>query len=95
MTTDEKHVYVKLVNAEDFDKHLKVSLDNLDIRDQAVLVSLCGDISQKDVPNVNAKNDERIVPVTTPIYTAKDGFDIVLPANSVQVVILNKNANAR
>ena len=95
VTTDEKHVYVKLVNAEDFDKHLKVSLDNLDIRDQAVLVSLCGDISQKDVPNVNAKNDERIVPVTTPIYTAKDGFDIVLPANSVQVVILNKNANAR
>ena len=93
VTADEEKVYIKLVNAENFGKHMKVNLEHLNIHDQAELVTLTAEDDLVHMQNVNEKNNERVVPVTTRIPVSKTGFELIMPANSVNVVILNKNKN--
>lgn len=93
VTADEEKVYIKLVNAENFGKHMKVNLEHLNIHDQAELVTLTAEDDLVHIQNVNEKNNERVVPVTTRIPVSKTGFELIMPANSVNVVILNKNKN--
>ncbi len=90
VTADDERVYIKLVNVENFGKHLKVNLEHLNIHDQAKLITLTGAPELVHEPNVNKKNNEKIVPVTTHIPVSKTGFEVILPANSVNVVVLKK-----
>ena len=72
---------------------MKVNLEHLNIHDQAELVTLTAEDDLVHMQNVNEKNNERVVPVTTRIPVSKTGFELIMPANSVNVVILNKNKN--
>ncbi len=90
VTADDEQVYIKLVNVEDFSKHLKVKLEHMNIHDQARLITLTGSSELVHMQNVNTKNKERITPVTTQIPVSKTGFEIIMPANSVNIVILKK-----
>lgn len=90
VTKDAKNVFIKLVNAEDFEKRLKINLQELSVKEQAELVTLTGDAELVHTPNVNTKEVEKIIPVFTEMDVQKDGFEIVLPANSVNVVVLKK-----
>lgn len=91
VTADREKVYIKLVNTEDFGKHLKVSLEHMNIHDQAKLITLTGSPELVHMQNVNQKKNERIVPVTTQIPVSKTGFELIMPGNSVNVIILDKN----
>ena len=88
VTRDDKKVYIKLVNAEDFEKKLKINLDKLPVKKMAELVTLTGGADLVHMPNVNIKEAEKIVPVTGQLEVQAEGFEIMLPANSVNVVIL-------
>lgn len=90
VTEDRDKVYAKLVNADNFDKKLKVNFDNLNAQSEATLITLTGDSEWVHTPNVNTKELERIVPAETTITINTDGFELVLPANSVSVVVLDK-----
>lgn len=90
VTEDSKKVYAKLVNAEAFEKKVKVNFANLSPKSEATLITLTGDQEWVHTPNVNTKELERIVPVTSNISVTRDGFELVLPANSVSVVVLEK-----
>lgn len=88
VTKDDKRVYIKLVNAEDFEKKLKVNLDKLSVKKEAKLVTLTGEADLVHIPNVNTKEVEKIVPATRQLEVQTEGFEIMLPANSVNVVVL-------
>ena len=69
---------------------MKVKLEHMNIHDQARLITLTGSSELVHMQNVNTKNKERITPVTTQIPVSKTGFEIIMPANSVNIVILKK-----
>jgi hypothetical protein len=98
VTNDEEKVYMKLVNAEHFEKRVKINLESLPVEKNAELVTLTGEASLVHRPNVNTKEAELVVPVYSsfeinrPNTRGKQDFELVLPANSVSVVVLNRVA---
>lgn len=90
VTEDEDKVYIKLVNAEDFDKKLSLKLDELSVKEEAEWVVLTGDRELVHTPNVNTKEAEPVAPVTKKVVVKDDGMELDLPANSVNVVVLCK-----
>ena len=95
VTTDTEKVYAKLVNAEDFDKRVLVNLENLNVKAKAELVVLTGDAELVHTSNVNTREAELVKPVNKKISVKKSKvgkqlLELVLPANSVSVVILEK-----
>lgn len=91
VTKDENTIYMKLVNADDCEKRVRIHLKQMEVKEQAELVTLTGDRELVHVPNVNTKEAERIVPAAETISVQKDGFELVLPANSLNVVVLAKS----
>lgn len=89
VTKDSDKVYIKLVNADYFDKILKVSLQDLAVEAQAEAITLTGDVELLHLPNINIKEAENIAPVSREIEVPEDGFEIMVPASSVNVVVLN------
>lgn len=90
VTKDEKKVYIKLVNAEDFEKKLKINLEQLSVKKTAEVVTLTGEADLVHTPNVNTKEAEKVVPVTGQLEIPSDSFEIMLPANSVNVIVLER-----
>ena len=90
VTTDDKHVYTKLVNADDFEKKVCVKLDNLKVKSKAKLITLTGDKELVHTPNVNTKEVEKVVPVSKNISVKNESIELILPANSVTVIVLEK-----
>lgn len=60
VTKDESSVYMKLVNADNFEKRVKVSLSELEVGHQAALVTLTGNAELVHCPNVNTKEAELV-----------------------------------
>lgn len=89
VTQDAEHVYVKLVNADNVDKVIQLNLQDLSVESIAKLVTLTGDSSLVHVPNVNKKNDEKVVPTEQQITLQTDSVLLDLPANSVNVLVLD------
>ncbi len=89
VTKDAEHTYMKLINADDFDKKVKVNFSNLSVDAKAELVVLTGDKELVHALNVNTKEEEKIVPAYSTLDVAGEGFELTLPANSVNVVVLN------
>ena len=89
VTKDEQHVYVKLVNADSFDKTTKIDLQNLLVNSDGRLITVTGDESLLHVPNVNKKNAEQIVPVEKEIVLDDQCAIIDVPANSVNILVLD------
>ena len=90
VTEDEKKVYIKLVNAEDFDKKLSLKLDALSVKEEAEWLVLTGDDELVHTPNVNTKEAELIVPVAKKAFIEENRMELELSANSVNVVVLEK-----
>ncbi|MFC4403378.1 alpha-L-arabinofuranosidase C-terminal domain-containing protein [Gracilibacillus xinjiangensis] len=89
VTKDDNHVYVKLVNADPFDKTAEVLLEALNVNTIGKLITVTGDESLVYQPNVNKKNAEKIVPMETAIELKGDSAVVSLPANSVNIMILD------
>ncbi|MNJ00790.1 hypothetical protein D3C73_1602170 [compost metagenome] len=70
------------------DKRTELILETLDVQAEAELITLTGEASLLNVPNVNKKNDEKIVPVKRPITLGGPSVTLDLPAHSVQVLVL-------
>ncbi|OMD41964.1 alpha-L-arabinofuranosidase [Paenibacillus borealis] len=92
VTKDAKHVYVKLVNADDVDKITQLQLEDLKVEAAAKLITLTGEAQLVHVPNVNQKNNERIVPDEREITLNSSDIVLNLPANSVNVLVLDLKA---
>lgn len=90
VTADEKKVYAKLVNAEIFEKKVLINLEKLSVAAKAELITLTGEEELVHRPNVNTKEKEWIVPVSKKVNVKKNVLELVLPANSVNVVVLEK-----
>ena len=90
VTEDQNKVYAKLVNADNFEKKIKLNFSNLSPKQEATLITLTGDNEWVHTPNVNTKEWERIVPVKNTLFIESTGCELILPANSVSVVVLDK-----
>ncbi|MFD1135605.1 alpha-L-arabinofuranosidase C-terminal domain-containing protein [Paenibacillus urinalis] len=88
VTKDEKHVYVKLVNPDTSGKSIKIDLDSLNTASKGQLTVLTGDASLVHVPNVNKRDDEKVQPYQTEVEVERASVVISLPANSVNVLVL-------
>ncbi|MDQ1236727.1 hypothetical protein QE450_004225 [Paenibacillus sp. SORGH_AS306] len=89
VTKDEHHVYVKLVNADDADKATRIDLQAFTVSQTAKWITLTGDAELVHVPNVNKKNDEKVVPQEQQVQIDNQSLVVVLPANSVNVLVLD------
>ncbi len=91
VTKDEDKIYLKLVNADPLDKHVRLVLEGMDIKETANITTLTGPTQLVSIPNVNTKAEEKIVPVSKEEKVEKDGTIFTLPAESVTVVVFEKN----
>lgn len=87
VTKDEEHIYTKLVNSDSFDKLVQVILDSEPVSSAAKLITLTGEEDLLHVPNVNKKNDEKIVPTECTVIVENNTLLVNLPANSVNVLV--------
>ncbi|MBM7602842.1 alpha-L-arabinofuranosidase [Metabacillus crassostreae] len=90
VTKDDHHVYVKLVNADPFEKITKISLKDLAVAEKGRLITVTGDESLVHTPNVNKKNAEQIVPSESEISLDDNYAVVTLAANSVNIIVLDK-----
>lgn len=90
VTADDKKVYAKLVNAESFEKKIKIKFDELKVKYKAELITLAGDSELLHIPNVNTKEGERIVPTYSRVSAKGGCYEIILPADSVTVAVFEK-----
>lgn len=89
VTRDASHVYVKLVNADNVDKAAQLNIQHLNVETAARLITLTADHSLLRVPNVNKKNDEKVVPSEQQVVLDNSAIVLNLPANSVNVLVLD------
>ena len=89
VTRDAEHVYVKLVNADNVDKATQLNIQHLNVEAAARLITLTAEVSLLHVPNVNKKNDEKVVPQEQRVVLDKGSIVLNLPANSVNVLVLD------
>lgn len=87
VTKDDKQIYMKLVNADNFDKPVKLMVKDVSIANQAKLVLITGNLDEANVPNINTKEKEPIVPVESQITFNNGETLVTLPANSVVAII--------
>ncbi len=88
VTKDDKHIYVKLVNADSVEKAIKLDFAGIKVTSAGKWVSLTGDSPLVHLPNVNKKNDEKIAPCEKVINVDNGTATITLAAHSVNVLIL-------
>jgi hypothetical protein len=89
VTKDENKIYMKLVNADNFDKPAKIVIRDETVAAVAKIVTITGDLDKTHVPNVNTKENEPIVPVESTVTFENGEAVVTLPANSVVAVIAN------
>ncbi len=90
VTKDDDHLYVKLVNADPFEKTTKLELKDMVVRTNGKMITITGDAQLVHTPNVNKKNAELIVPSEREISMKDNGTVVTLAANSVNVLVLNR-----
>ncbi|MFD2216814.1 alpha-L-arabinofuranosidase C-terminal domain-containing protein [Metabacillus endolithicus] len=90
VTKDDQHVYVKLVNADPFEKTTKISLKDIHVAAGGKMVTVTGDEFLVHTPNVNKKNAEKVVPFETNIKIDDHSTVVTLAANSVNIIVLDK-----
>lgn len=89
VTRDDQHVYVKLVNADSVEKATKLQLEHLQVASEATWITISGDESLVHLPNVNQKNDEKVIPVEQKVNLQGETVVLHLPANSVNVLVMS------
>jgi alpha-L-arabinofuranosidase len=89
VTKDEKHIYIKLVNPNLIEKMLRINLKHLNSAKIGKVITLTGDSSIINIPNINKKNNEKVKPNKTEINLDKNSTIITLSAHSVNVLVLD------
>ncbi|WP_117170065.1 alpha-L-arabinofuranosidase C-terminal domain-containing protein [Paraliobacillus sediminis] len=89
VTKDDQHVYVKLVNAGPFEKTTEIKLNDLTLDAVGKMITVTGDDTLLNTPNVNKKNDEKVQPTEASIKLIGDSITVTLAANSVNVIVLD------
>ncbi|MBT2755853.1 alpha-L-arabinofuranosidase [Mesobacillus foraminis] len=89
VTKDKRHVYVKLVNADPFEKTTRIQLKDLNVASEGRMITVTGDASLVHTPNVNKKNAEQVVPSEWDIILEDNCAEVGLSANSVNVIVLD------
>ncbi|MBB3110158.1 alpha-L-arabinofuranosidase [Paenibacillus phyllosphaerae] len=89
VSKDDRHLYVKLVNADGFAKTTQINLEGLTAAPVGRLITLTGDEALVHVPNVNKKGDEQVVPTERNIALDGEHIQVTLPAHSVNILILD------
>lgn len=87
-TEDDKHIYVKLINAEGFDKKLELKAAGLKADAKRILLTASAELVNK--PNVNERDHELVTPKEDKISAKNGVYRLDLPANSFTVLILDK-----
>lgn len=91
-TSDDEHVYIKVVSADQYDKGLRIDLEGLTVEDEGDLITLTAPKELASVPNVNSAHRELVVPEESriPVDKRKNAVWLTIKANSVNVVVLKK-----
>ena len=89
VTKNDKQVFVKLVNADMEAKQTKCILNHLNVASTIKTITLTGDAALLHMPNVNQKNDEKIVPVEGSVECKRNECTLTLPANSVTILVMD------
>lgn len=87
VTKDDKSLYMKLVNADNFEKPVKVVIKDTTVASNAKVVTITAPAEYAHTPNVNEKNNEIVVPVESEVTFTNGEAIVTLPANSVVAVI--------
>lgn len=90
VSEDDTALYIKLVNIDGINKQVTLDLSEYEIHENATLTTLGGDASLLDVPNVNGKGSEQVVPHETSLTLTSHNLNVVLPLYSVNVIKLSK-----
>lgn len=90
VTMDEEHVYVKLVNADEYAKQIALRLEELDLKEEGEWITLTGDLELAHMSNVNTREKEEIVPKQEKICLKDHQITVKLPAQSVNVLVFER-----
>lgn len=94
VTADAEKTYTKLVNADDYEKKIEIvfcQAQGGSVKERsAELICLTAKKELVKVPNVNRKNAEAVAPVSSEAVIRDGKITLVLPANSVSVLIADK-----
>lgn len=90
VTKDAGHMYIKLVNADSFEKNMRVFVSGVETAEKGTRITLAApDEELAHRPNVNTKEKEMVVPVSSTVAPVKENvYDLALPAESVSVVVI-------
>lgn len=91
VTVDETSAYIKLVNADEYDKNTKLIIKDMNVDGAAKVVTITAANEYAHVQNVNKRDNEIVVPVESTVTFTNGEAVVKLPANSVVAVIVNKN----
>ena len=87
ITKDAEYVYLKMINNSENQKKTRLSLDGMNVQESAKLIFLTGEKELLDIPDVNSKNMERIIPVESTIQILDNETLVILPGFSLTVVV--------
>lgn len=90
VTEDEKHIYIKLVNADEYVKSTKIVINDLTFNDKAKIITITADTKYAHTDNVNEKDNEIVKPYEDTIDFFHNQSVINLSGNSVTCIVLNK-----
>ena len=79
-----------VVEAENFEKKVLIKLDSLKVADKAEVITLTGEAELVHKPNVNTREKEWVVPESRKVTVKDNVLPVVLPANSVNVVVFSR-----
>lgn len=94
VTKDGSRVCMKLVNADYFEKRVKINLSGLSVGEQAECITLTAEEELVHRPNVNTRERELVVPVSSfqeILRSPEDGeafLEMTLPADCLRVIVL-------
>lgn len=91
VTADDEHIYVKLVNADNYVKNCLLKLEGVKVLPEAEIITLTGPIEAAHAPNVNTRDMELVKPTVEKVKVLEDGLGVPAPANSLKVVVLKKD----
>lgn len=91
VTSDDKAVYAKLVNTDEFEKECLLKLDQIEVENEVEVVTLTGDVKTSRMPNINTKEGELVAPKTAVTRVEEGQIRVMLPANSVNVLVMKKS----
>lgn len=88
VTKDDNRLYCKVVNTEDISKRVSVAVEDMKVKEKCeVKILAAADAKESHVQNINVKNSEHVVPVTSTLKVENNSVVLTLPAQSVAVVI--------